>query len=95
LLLLPEITNLLSKVFSVGDKSVIIFFNSPVAEVSALLGHKDSYVTLKIYTHFTRAESTANTGVGDKYIKGCLNVSSQVSIASPYARLAEIAGKEK
>ena len=30
-----------------------------IAEVSALLGHKDSYVTLKVYTHFVRKESTA------------------------------------
>jgi hypothetical protein len=70
LLLLPEITNLLSKVFSVGDKSVIIFFNSPVAEVSALLGHKDSYVTLKIYTHFTRAESTATQELVTSILRG-------------------------
>jgi len=31
----------------------------PVPEVSALLGHKDSYVTWKIYAHFVRKESTA------------------------------------
>ena len=31
----------------------------PVAEVSALLGHKDSYVTWKVYAHFVRKESTA------------------------------------
>ena len=32
---------------------------SAVPEVSALLGHKDSYVTWKIYAHFVRKESTA------------------------------------
>jgi len=31
----------------------------PVAEVSALLGHKDSYVTLKVYAHFVKQESNA------------------------------------
>jgi hypothetical protein len=49
---------------------VIIFFDSPVAEVSALLGHKDSYVTLKIYTHFTRAESTATQELVTSILRG-------------------------
>jgi integrase len=30
-----------------------------VPEVSYLLGHKDSYTTMKIYAHFIREESTA------------------------------------
>jgi hypothetical protein len=28
-------------------------------EVSAILGHKDSYVTWKVYAHFCKKESTA------------------------------------
>jgi hypothetical protein len=30
-----------------------------VPEVSGLLGHKDSYVTWKVYAHFVRKESQA------------------------------------
>jgi len=30
-----------------------------VAKVSAILGHKDSYVTWKVYAHFCKKESTA------------------------------------
>jgi|SRR5688572_17324056 len=46
--------------------SLLLADGVPVAEVSALLGHKDSYVTWKdsyvtwkVYAHFVRKESTA------------------------------------
>lgn len=39
--------------------SLLLADGVPVPEVSALLGHKDSYVTLKVYAHFVRKESTA------------------------------------
>ena len=38
--------------------SLLLADGVPVAEVSALLGHKDSYVTWKVYAHFV-GESTA------------------------------------
>lgn len=37
--------------------SLLLADGVPVAEVSALLGHKDSYVTWKVYTHFVKGES--------------------------------------
>jgi integrase len=39
--------------------SLLLADGVPVPEVSALLGHKDSYVTWKVYAHFVRKESTA------------------------------------
>ena len=39
--------------------SLLLADSVPVLEVSALLGHKDSYVTWKVYAHFVRKESTA------------------------------------
>ena len=39
--------------------SLLLADGVAVPEVSALLGHKDSYVTWKIYAHFVRKESTA------------------------------------
>jgi hypothetical protein len=39
--------------------SILLDRGKPVAEVSYLLGHKDSSVTLKIYNHFARDKSTA------------------------------------
>ena len=46
-----------------------------VPEVSALLGHKDSYVTWKVYAHFTRRESTAVQNLATSILGGELNVS--------------------
>lgn len=39
--------------------SLLLAEGVPVAEVSHLLGHKDSYVTLKVYAHFVRTETSA------------------------------------
>jgi site-specific recombinase XerD len=39
--------------------SLLLADGVAVPEVSALLGHKDSYVTWKVYAHFVRKESTA------------------------------------
>ena len=39
--------------------SLLLADGVPVPEVSALLGHKDSYVTWKVYAHFVRKESSA------------------------------------
>ena len=39
--------------------SLLLADRKPVPEVSQLLGHKDSYTTMKIYAHFIREESTA------------------------------------
>jgi integrase len=39
--------------------SLLLDKNKPVAEVSTLLGHKDSHVTWKIYAHFCKKVSTA------------------------------------
>ena len=40
-----------------GFASLLLADGVPITEVSHLLGHKDSYVTLKIYAHFVRQES--------------------------------------
>jgi integrase len=37
----------------------------PVAEVTALLGHSDSAITLRVYTHFCREENKALTAVSN------------------------------
>jgi integrase len=42
----------------------------PVPEVSALLGHKDSYVTWKVYAHFVRKESTAVQDLATSILSG-------------------------
>jgi len=39
--------------------SLLLEAGVPAPEVSHLLGHKDSYVTLKVYAHFVRKESQA------------------------------------
>jgi integrase len=39
--------------------SLLLADKKPVPEVSHLLGHKDSYTTMKIYAHFVREESAA------------------------------------
>jgi integrase len=39
--------------------SLLLADGVPVPEVSALLGHKDSYVTWKVYAHFVKKESSA------------------------------------
>jgi integrase len=39
--------------------SLLLADGVAVPEVSALLGHKDSYVTWKVYAHFVKKESTA------------------------------------
>jgi integrase len=39
--------------------SLLLAEGVPAPEVSHLLGHKDSYVTLKIYAHFVREETGA------------------------------------
>jgi integrase len=39
--------------------SLLLAKRKPVPEVSRLLGHKDSYTTMKIYAHFTGEQSTA------------------------------------
>lgn len=39
--------------------SLLLADGVPVPEVSALLGHKDSYVTWKVYAHFVGRESSA------------------------------------
>jgi integrase len=36
--------------------SLLLADGTPVAEVSALLGHKDSHVTWKVYVHFVKEE---------------------------------------
>jgi integrase len=38
--------------------SLLLADGVPVPEVSALLGHKDSYVTWKVYAHFAKKESS-------------------------------------
>ena len=60
------------------------------AEVAMILGHKDSYVTLKVYTHFVKKQSTATLGPGHQVSwRGFENVSTD-SIASLYVRSSEI-----
>jgi integrase len=41
-----------------------------VPEVSALLGHKDSYVTWKVYAHFVRKESKAVENLAASILSG-------------------------
>jgi len=44
--------------------------NKPVAEVSYLLGHKDSYTTQRIYNHFCKEESTATQELAQSILSG-------------------------
>ena len=37
--------------------SLLLADGVPVTEVSHLLGHKDSYTTMKVYAHFVREET--------------------------------------
>jgi integrase len=50
--------------------SLLLGDNVDVAQVSALLGHKDSYVTWKVYTHFVRRESTAVQDLATSILAG-------------------------
>ena len=50
--------------------SLLLSDNVDVAQVSALLGHKDSYVTWKVYTHFVRKESTAVQDLATSILAG-------------------------
>jgi integrase len=50
--------------------SLLLADGVPVPEVSALLGHKDSYVTWKIYAHFVRKESTAVQSLAASILAG-------------------------
>jgi site-specific recombinase XerD len=43
---------------------------TPIAEVSKILGHKDSSVTLKVYTHFAKEESTATQDLAASTLVG-------------------------
>ena len=43
---------------------------TPIAEVSKILGHKDSSVTLKVYTHFAKEESTATQELAQSTLAG-------------------------
>lgn len=43
---------------------------TPIAEVSKILGHKDSSVTLKLYTHFAKEESTATQELAQSILAG-------------------------
>jgi integrase len=43
--------------------SLALDASRPVAEVTALLGHSDSAITLRVYTHFCREENKALTAV--------------------------------
>lgn len=40
------------------------------AEVATILGHKDSYVTLKVYTHFVKKQSTATQDLASSILAG-------------------------
>ena len=50
--------------------SLLLADGVPVAEVSALLGHKDSYVTWKVYAHFVRKESSAVSDLAASILAG-------------------------
>jgi integrase len=50
--------------------SLLLADSVPVPEVSALLGHKDSYVTWKVYAHFVRKESTAVSDLAASILAG-------------------------
>jgi integrase len=50
--------------------SLLLANGVAVPEVSALLGHKDSYVTWKVYAHFVRKESTAVQDLATSILSG-------------------------
>src|SRR5215813_7797134 len=50
--------------------SLLLADGVPVPEVSALLGHKDSYVTWKVYAHFVKKESTAVQDLATSILAG-------------------------
>ncbi len=50
--------------------SLLLADRKPVPEVSHLLGHKDSYVTLKIYAHFVREETGAVQDLATSILAG-------------------------
>jgi integrase len=50
--------------------SLLLADGIAVPEVSALLGHKDSYVTWKVYAHFVRKESTAVQDLATSILAG-------------------------
>ncbi len=50
--------------------SLLLEDGVPVSEVSYLLGHKDSYVTLKVYTHFVRKETRAVQNLAASILAG-------------------------
>jgi integrase len=63
--------------------SLLLADGVPVPEVSALLAHKNSYVTWKVYAHFVKKESSAVHTLGQALWSETKNtVSSNVSIAS-------------
>ena len=50
--------------------SLLLADSVPVPEVSALLGHKDSYVTWKVYAHFVKKESSAVQNLAASILAG-------------------------
>jgi len=50
--------------------SLLLADGVPVPEVSALLGHKDSYVTWKVYAHFVKKESSAVQNLAASILAG-------------------------
>jgi integrase len=50
--------------------SLLLDRNTPVAEVSYLLGHKDSYTTQRIYNHFCKEESKATHDLAKAILAG-------------------------
>ena len=50
--------------------SLLLADGVPVPEVSALLGHKDSYVTWKVYAHFVKKESNAVQNLAASILAG-------------------------
>ena len=50
--------------------SLLLADRVDVAEVSALLGHKDSYVTWKVYAHFVKKESSAVQNLAASILAG-------------------------
>jgi integrase len=50
--------------------SLLLADSVPVPEVSALLGHKDSYVTWKVYAHFVKKESSAVQNLAASILSG-------------------------
>ena len=53
--------------------SLLLADGVPIPEVSYLLGHKDSYVTMKVYAHFVRKESKAVENLAASILAGAKN----------------------